>query len=86
MSAGAGPRFRVRVVDEVLAEDLARSTPAAKAAIEAVVATLREEGAVLTADHEAGKPALVLLAVGERHPAKPWKASVYEITHRRLHK
>ena len=28
-------------------------------------------GAVFNIDSEAGKPALVLLAVGERHPAKP---------------
>lgn len=46
-SAGAGPRFAVRVVDEVLAEDLAHCTPAARAAIEPVVAMLREAGAPL---------------------------------------
>ncbi|MGE5281968.1 MAG: hypothetical protein ACM3N0_06540 [Chloroflexota bacterium] len=45
MSAGAGPRFEVRVVDEVLTEDLARCTPAARAAIEPMVATLRDSGA-----------------------------------------
>lgn len=119
--ADAGPRFGVRVVDEVLTEDLARCTPAARAAIEPVVAELRREGApfewllrceeeghdgtrlkgcvklyiprpagqwgaVLTGDEEAAKPALVLLAVGERHPARPWKRSVYEIAHRRLHR
>ena len=33
---------------------------------------------------EASKPALVLLAVGERHPPQPWKLSVYEIAHRRI--
>jgi hypothetical protein len=105
VSAGAGPRFEVRVVDEVLTEDLARSTPAARAAIEAMVATLRDEGAphewllrcedegrdgtrlkgcvklyipqpagqwgaVLAGDKEASEPALVLVAVGERHPAR----------------
>lgn len=43
-------------------------------------------GAVLTGDEEAKKPALVLIAVGERHPPRPWKPSVYEIAHRRLHK
>jgi hypothetical protein len=121
VSAGAGPRFEVRVVDEVLAEDLARCTPAARAAIETTVATLRDKGAprewllrceaeghdgthlggcvklyiprpagqwgaVLTADEQATKPALVLVAVGERHPARPWKPSVYEIAHRRLHR
>lgn len=43
-------------------------------------------GAVLAADEEASKPALVLLAVGERHPSKPWRPSVYEIAHRRLHR
>lgn len=119
-SAGAGPRFEVRVIDEVLSEDLARCTPAARASIEPMVATLREEGAprewlrrceeegrdgtrlggcvklyipqpsgqwgaVLAGDEEAAKPALVLIAVGERHPAQPWKPSVYEIAHRRLH-
>lgn len=119
MGAGAGPRFEVRVVDEVLAEDLARCTPAARAAIGPVVTKLRDEGAprewllrceeeghdgtrlkgcvklyiprpagqwgaVLAGDEEAGKPALVLVAVGERHPARPWKPSVYEIAHRRL--
>jgi hypothetical protein len=42
-------------------------------------------GAVLVADEDADKPALVLLAVGERHPGRPWKPSVYEIAHRRLH-
>jgi hypothetical protein len=45
VSAGAGPRFEVRVVDEVLTEDLARCTPAARAAIEPMVATLRDSGA-----------------------------------------
>lgn len=44
-SAGAGPRFEVCVVDEVLSEDLARCTSAAWAAIEPLVATLREKGA-----------------------------------------
>lgn len=41
-------------------------------------------GAVLSGDEEVSKPALVLLAVGERHPARPWKPSVYEIAHRRV--
>jgi hypothetical protein len=41
-------------------------------------------GAVLAADEEASKPALVLIAVGERHPDRPWRPSVYEIAHRRL--
>jgi hypothetical protein len=118
--AGAGPRFDVRVVDEVLTEDLVHSTQAARASIEPVVVALRDEGvpgkwlrrceeegrdgthlggcvkfyipppagrwgAVLTVDEEAGRPALVLIAVGERHPAQRWKPSVYEIAHRRLH-
>lgn len=120
-SAGAGPRFEVRVVDEVLAEDLAHCTPAARAAIEPVVKALRKKGAprgwlfrceeegrdgtrlggcvklyippptgrwgaVLAADEEKSKPALILIAVGERHPERPWKRSVYEIAHRRLHR
>ena len=41
-------------------------------------------GAVFNIDEEASKPALVLIAVGERHPGRPWRASVYEIAHRRL--
>lgn len=41
-------------------------------------------GAVFSIDREASKPALVLLAVGERHPARPWRPSVYGIAHRRL--
>lgn len=121
MSAGAGPRFEVRVVDEVLAEDLARCTRAARAAIESVVAEIRRDGvpfewlrrceeeghdgtrlggcvkfyiprpagqwgAVLAGDEEAAKPALVLIAIGERHPARPWKPSVYEIAHRRFNR
>jgi hypothetical protein len=43
-------------------------------------------GAVLAADEEASKPALVLLAVGERHPDRPWRPSVYEIAHRRYNR
>jgi hypothetical protein len=119
VSAGAGPRFEVRVVDEVLAEDLARCTRAARAAIEPVVAEVRRDGvpfewlrrceeeghdgtrlggcvkfyiprpagqwgAVLAGDEEVAKPALVLIAIGERHPAQQWKPSVYEIAHRRF--
>ena len=41
----AGPYFEVRGVDEVLTEDLARCTPAARAANEPMVTTLREGGA-----------------------------------------
>jgi hypothetical protein len=118
--AGGGPRFAVRVVDEVLAEDLAHCTPAARSAIEPMIANLRKQGApsewlrrcedegrdgtrlggcvklyipqpvgqwgaVFAADRKAGRPALVLIAVGERHPAQLWKMSVYEVAHRRLH-
>lgn len=43
-------------------------------------------GAVLAGDEQATKPALVLIAVGERHPDRRWKPSVYEIAHRRLHR
>jgi hypothetical protein len=43
-SAGAGPRFDVRVVDEVLAEDLIHCTPAARASIEPIVSELRDRG------------------------------------------
>lgn len=43
-------------------------------------------GAVLAGDEKATKPALVLVAVGERHPAQGWRPSVYEIAHRRLHR
>jgi hypothetical protein len=38
---------------------------------------------VFTIDTAASKPALLLLAVGERHPARPWKLSVYEIAPQR---
>jgi hypothetical protein len=43
-------------------------------------------GAVLTVDQELSIPALVLIAVGERHPERSWKPSVYEVAHRRLHR
>lgn len=43
-------------------------------------------GAVFTADVEDGKPVLVLVAAGERHPERPWRPSVYEVAHRRLHR
>jgi hypothetical protein len=41
---------------------------------------------VFSIDCEPSKPALVLLAVGERHPQRPWKPSVYEIAHRRFNR
>lgn len=44
MSAGAGPRFEVRMADEVLAEDLARCTRAARAAIEPTIAEVQRDG------------------------------------------
>ena len=109
------------MVDEVLAEDLARCTRAARAAIEPVIAEVRSDGvpyewlrrceeeghdgtrlggcvkfyiprpagqwgAVPAGDEDASRPALVLLAVGERHPAQHWKPTVYEIAHRRLNR
>jgi hypothetical protein len=43
-------------------------------------------GVVFSIDREASKPALVLIAVGERHPDAPWKPSVYEIAHRRFNR
>jgi hypothetical protein len=43
-------------------------------------------GAVFLGGAVADKPTLFLLAVGERHPGAPWKPSVYEIAHRRLHR
>lgn len=42
-------------------------------------------GAVLTGDKLATVPTLVLLAVGQRHPAQPWTPSVYQVAHQRLH-
>lgn len=44
-------------------------------------------GAVFTAavSQEGEGPALVLMAAGERHPSRPWRPSVYEVAHRRLH-
>ena len=32
-----------------------------------------------------GHPELRVLAFGERHPAEHWRASVYQLAHRRLH-
>ena len=43
-------------------------------------------GAVLLGGAKNGRPTLFLLAVGDRHPVAPWKPSVYEIAHRRLHR
>jgi hypothetical protein len=43
-------------------------------------------GAVFSVDLEDSRPVLVLLAVGERHPSRPWKPSVYEIAHRRFNR
>jgi hypothetical protein len=42
-------------------------------------------GAVFVADVTGGRPVLVLLAVGQRHPAQPWTPSVYQVAHRRQH-
>jgi hypothetical protein len=121
VSAGGGPRFEVRVIDAVFAEDLARCTRAARTAIEPVIAEVLRDGvpyewlrrceaegqdgtrlggcvkfylprpagqwgAVLVGDEEDGRPVLVLTAVGVRHPEQQWKASVYEIAHRRLNR
>jgi hypothetical protein len=43
-------------------------------------------GAVFLGGAVEGRLKLFLLAVGERHPGAPWKPSVYEIAHRRLHR
>jgi hypothetical protein len=40
-------------------------------------------GAVFVADLADGRPVLVLLAVGQRHPVQPWTPSVYQVAHRR---
>jgi hypothetical protein len=43
-------------------------------------------GMVFTGDtDEAGRPVLVYLAFGVRHPRQPWQASVYQVADRRLH-
>ena len=116
-----GPRFDLRIDDEILAEDLGHATEAARSAIERTIEDLSADGvpvgalrpcdaeardgtrlggcaklyipqpdgrwgAVFTIDMAASRPALLLLAVGERHPSRPWKLSVYEIGHRRLHR
>lgn len=43
-------------------------------------------GAVLTSDlrNDNEKITLLLLAAGERHPAQPWRPSVYRVAHARL--
>jgi hypothetical protein len=119
VSAGAGPRFEVRIVDQLLDEDLAHCTAAGRLAIETMLSVLSEQGiprawlrrceaegrdgtrlpgcvkayipqpagrwgAVFAADLEDGEPVLTLIAVGERHPERPWRPSVYEVAHRRL--
>ena len=76
MGAGGGPRFAVRADDGLLGEDLARSTRAARVAVEPVIEEVLREGVPFERDEGASKPALVLLAVGERHPAQGWKPSV----------
>jgi hypothetical protein len=43
-------------------------------------------GAVFLGGALSGAPTLFLLAVGDRHPGAPWKPSVYEVAHRRLHR
>jgi hypothetical protein len=117
----AGPRFDLRIDDDILAEDLAHATEAASKAIKRAIADLSADGvpvrslrpcdaeardgtnlggcaklyipqpdgrwgAVFTIEMVASKPVMLLLAVGERHPARPWKLSVYEVAHRRLHR
>lgn len=42
-------------------------------------------GAVFAGDRRGGIPTLVLVAAGDRHPARPWTPSVYQVAHRRLH-
>lgn len=43
-------------------------------------------GMVFTGDTDAaGRPVLLYLAFGMRHPTHPWQASVYEVADRRLH-
>ena len=42
-------------------------------------------GAVFLGAAVDGTLKLFLLAIGERHPSAPWKLSVYELAHRRLH-
>jgi hypothetical protein len=34
---------------------------------------------------DAGRPVLVCVAFGVRHPSRPWQPSVYEVADRRLH-
>lgn len=117
--ASDGPAFPVIVDEEALAEDLAHASEAARAAIEPMVARLRESGAparwLKRCEEEArdgtslpgcvkmyipqpdgqwgavflgttvnGTLTLILLAVGERHPAAMWRPSVYQVADRRL--
>jgi hypothetical protein len=43
-------------------------------------------GMVFTADVDLdGRPVLVCLAFGVRHPIRPWQPSVYQVADRRLH-
>ncbi len=120
MGAAPGPRFGLRVEESWLANDLAHSSTAARAAITPLIAELGRDGipvgwlrpceaegrdgtrlpgcvklyipqpagpwgAVFAIDREKTAPALLLLAVGERHPGVPWRPSVYALADRRLH-
>ena len=42
-------------------------------------------GMVFTGDRDP-TPVLVFLAFGVRHPRSPWRPSVYQVAHRRLHR
>jgi hypothetical protein len=42
-------------------------------------------GLVLVPAAAQGPPTLRALAFGERHPSAPWRPSVYQVAHRRLH-
>ena len=42
-------------------------------------------GVVLAGGVDDGRAYLQVLAFGERHPRDPWRLSVYQLAHRRLH-
>lgn len=77
-----GPAFPVHVDERELAQDLAHSTEAGRAAIESTVRHLQEHGAPVAwlrkcePEHE----------MEHDHPGAPWRPSVYEIAHRRLNR
>jgi len=85
MAESAGPAFEVHVDERELAEDLgcdaeARDGTRLPGCVKLYIPQPAGQwGAVFLGGQVDGELKLFLLAVGERHPGKPWRPSVYEI-------